>query len=488
MSTVIHRPRVTRAVAWTITLLVALVTSVAAISVTAAAADRDTYNGNLVIREDGVTVSDLDVNGAVIIYGDDVTLRNVTVTYKGYHSIRLRSGAEGTEIYDTVVNCVGKRTNGVVFGGYYAENVTLNDCRNGFMSSRSNPATVVDSTFNGEAVSTQPSEPQRPSVRPTTAPSIEPTTAPTAEPTTAPTAEPTTPPVAKPTPEPTPPPVVEPPVQPEVVVPPVTTSPITTGDLGTLENTGPSTAPTRSSGNITTSQDGQVIEGVTVNGRITVQNDNVTIRDTVVMGTGTYMIFIIEKADGTCPSNVRIERTEINGANAPADSIPVYGRGCGFTMVDSQIHDIGRGIRTASNTTLEGNYITLTRTWEGAHRAGISSHGGTNLVFTNNTILCENTGCSAAITLYGDYAPIDGVLVQGNLMSTTGAYCMYGGSLGSKDYPNGSNVRILDNRFSTSLGSNCGRSGIIAGFDEGVRGNVFSGNIWNETGQPATRR
>jgi hypothetical protein len=250
------------------------------------------------------------------------------------------------------------------------------------------------------------------------------------------------------------------------------------------ENSGPRVSAIHATDSIDTSSTGQVIERLTVNGRLTIQHDDVVVRDVTVLGTSTYMILIEPKADGQCPSNVQIEYTEIDGQNAPADAIAVYGNHCGFTFDHGQIHNTGRGLRLGSNVTVSNSYVYVNRTWDGAHRTAIGNNGGSNLRIVHNTLFCELRGCSAALSFYGDSAPVDNVLVEDNLLATTGQYCIHGGSVSSKDHPNGVNVRILNNHFSTSLGSRCGRAGPLASFDNGVRGNQFSGNVWHETGQP----
>jgi hypothetical protein len=255
----------------------------------------------------------------------------------------------------------------------------------------------------------------------------------------------------------------------------------------TPATTGPRSSATATQGSISTSTNGQVIERLTVNGQVTIQHDNVTVRDVTVMGTGTYMIYIRPKANGQCPTNVQIEYVEINGQNAPASAIAVYGAGCGFTFDHGEIRNTGKGLRLTNNATVSNSYVYTARTWDGAHRTAIGNNGGSNLRVINNALYCELTGCSSAVSFYGDFAQVDNVLIQGNLMSTTGRYCIHGGSVSSKPYPDGTNVRILDNHFSTSLGARCGVSGPVTSFDDGVRGNQFSGNIWHETGQPATR-
>ncbi|ACV80762.1 hypothetical protein Namu_4479 [Nakamurella multipartita DSM 44233] len=252
------------------------------------------------------------------------------------------------------------------------------------------------------------------------------------------------------------------------------------------ENTGPRSTGPEIAGPIATSSSGQVIEDVTVDGNITIQHDDVVVRDVRVMGTGNYMINIRPKSDGACPANIRIEFVEIDGENAPSEAIAVYGSeaNCGFTFDHSKIVDTGRGIRMGSNVAVSNSYIYVNRTWDGAHRTALSDNGGSNLQIKNNTLFCELPGCSAALSLYGSLAPIENVLIEGNLMSTTGQYCIHGGSVSSKDFPSGSNIRIVNNRFSTSLGARCGKAGPVASFDDGQDGNALSGNVWHENGEP----
>ena len=86
--------------------------------------------------------------------------------------------------------------------------------------------------------------------------------------------------------------------------------------------------------------------------------------------------------------------------------------------------------------------------------------------------------------MYGDFNTIDGYRIEHNLLASTGSYCAYGGSVTSKPYPEGSNIRFIDNHFSTEFFSTCGRYGPVSSFDNNVRGNVFTGNVWHESGLP----
>lgn len=230
-----------------------------------------------------------------------------------------------------------------------------------------------------------------------------------------------------------------------------------------------------------TERDGQVISGAIVVGRLTIRHDDVLVRDTRIEGTVRYMIQIETKEDGTCPTGVMLEAIEIDGSGAEPNAITVYSPECGFEIAEAYIHDAGRSIRIANGAVIRDSYIHTTRTWEGAHRSAISSHGGTGVSIIGNTIVCEGTGCSAALTLYGDDAPIENYLVEGNLFATTGSYCIQGG-MGQKSYPDGSNVQFVANQFSTVFHPQCGSSGPIASFEAGERGNEWTANTWFGTG------
>jgi len=82
--------------------------------------------------------------------------------------------------------------------------------------------------------------------------------------------------------------------------------------------------------------------------------------------------------------------------------------------------------------------------------------------------------------MYGDFDPIDNILIEYNLFNTDGGYCTYGGSAGvasGKPYPHGTNVRYLNNRFGKVYYSSCGDVGPVAAWEYNS-GNVWSGNAW----------
>lgn len=128
-----------------------------------------------------------------------------------------------------------------------------------------------------------------------------------------------------------------------------------------------------------------------------------------------------------------------------------------------------------------------------AHLSGVRMGRNTTIRF--NTVVCEGerippaSGCSAALTGYGDFAPVENNLVEGNLFeSGTASFCAFGGSTDDKPFSDDANrVRFVDNVFARGESGTCGIHGAVAGFDNGAPGNVWEGNVY-EDGEPVVPR
>ena len=139
---------------------------------------------------------------------------------------------------------------------------------------------------------------------------------------------------------------------------------------------------------------------------------------------------------------------------------------------------------------------TLTDSWlhdqhnpdgESYHNNAFISNGGSSMVLRHNTLHCTaqlnrtDGGCTADVSLFGDFGPIDDVLVEGNLLRANDSsisYCAYGGASSSKPYQ-ASNVRFIDNVFERGTNRKCGVYGPVTGFNPRASGNVWSGNRWD---------
>ncbi|MBJ6763777.1 hypothetical protein JGU66_23645 [Myxococcaceae bacterium JPH2] len=225
---------------------------------------------------------------------------------------------------------------------------------------------------------------------------------------------------------------------------------------------------------------GTIIEDVEVTGCIQVQANDVIIRRTRIIANercGIYTGF----GEYT---GLLIEDVEVDGSQAPSDGQVLVGSS-GYTCRRCNLHHGRTGFGLSSNVVVEDSYVHDAQSLSPeTHKSAASGHGGGNVVLRHNRMECVANACSSAVSLYGNFAPIDNVLIEGNQLATTGSYCTYGGSLSNKPFPQGSNVRYLDNHFMTTYHPDCGIYGTVAGFEEDVRGNLWQGNVWDDSAEP----
>lgn len=127
------------------------------------------------------------------------------------------------------------------------------------------------------------------------------------------------------------------------------------------------------------------------------------------------------------------------------------------------------------------------------HESGIRVNTNSHLI--HNTIICDapnvppDAGCSAAITGYPDFDPVQGNVIENNLIAATieAGYCAYGGSTAGKPYSGQTkNITFKDNIFrrgdQPGQGGvkQCGFYGPITSFDSNAPGNVWTNNLYDD--------
>jgi hypothetical protein len=121
------------------------------------------------------------------------------------------------------------------------------------------------------------------------------------------------------------------------------------------------------------------------------------------------------------------------------------------------------------------------------HNNAFISNGGHTMVVRHNTLHCTailnstDGGCTADVSLFGDFDPIDDVLIENNFLRANNSsisYCAYGGDSDSKPYV-GTNVRFINNVFERGANRKCGVYGPVTSFDRNAAGNQWSGNVWD---------
>jgi hypothetical protein len=203
----------------------------------------------------------------------------------------------------------------------------------------------------------------------------------------------------------------------------------------------------------------------------------VTIRNCRILTGGDWWAIGIRGSDGTT-----ITRNEIHplpGQERLAVAIKdVGGNATNTTVTGNDISHMGTGIQTHEGL-IQDNYIHDFGFIAGDHLNGTTDNGGSNLSLTirHNTIL-NNHDQTDAISLFQDFGVQTNKVIDNNLVAG-GSYTIYGGE---GRFGKSSNIKITNNRFSRMYFPNSGVFGTVAHYDPSGPGNVFTGNIWDDTG------
>jgi hypothetical protein len=342
------------------------------------------------------------------------------------------------------------------------------------------------SSYQLEAVigSTSPS----PMPTATISPSPSPTPTATISPSPSPTPTPTATISPSPSPTPTPTATISPSPTPTASsspspTPTASSSPIPGGWPG-ASNTGVPTGVTLTpyTGPCTITQANTVIDSRAVNCSLSIRASGVIIRNTRVNGS----VSVREGDTGSLPIGsyaLRISDSEIH----IGDNLNTGLMQANYYANRIEITGGRRSAYCANNCLIENSWVHAQGGDPGgdAHFSGIRmSQNGT---FRHNTITCEalrgpGTGCSAGLTGYGDFAPVQNNLIENNrFIGGNSTFCAYGGSSPSKPYSNyARNIRFVNNTFVRGASGFCGNLGTIASFSQSAPGNVWSGNYYDD--------
>jgi hypothetical protein len=179
------------------------------------------------------------------------------------------------------------------------------------------------------------------------------------------------------------------------------------------------------SGPLRVTANGTVIEGFDVTGQITVEADDVTIRDVRVRGTGGSLIIL----HGT---GLLVEDSELDGRGGGSPAIGFHD----YTLRRVDIHDVAEGPRiSGDNVTIEDSYVHNLVQVGANHTDAVQVVGGSGIVVRGNTLRVDNpaTGTlgNAAFQFGEDKAPVRNCLVEGNFLDG-GNYTINGGGGGTR--------------------------------------------------------
>ena len=167
------------------------------------------------------------------------------------------------------------------------------------------------------------------------------------------------------------------------------------------------------------------------------------------------------------------------------NSTPVGVQYNNFTLTRVDLSDSGHGVAMGSGVTVQDSYIHGLGGNTDAHKDGIYVGDGTGSVIRHNNIECNDgpaAGCTSAIGLLTDFADVTYFTIDNNLLNTIGAYCFYGSGGPQKPYSS-NHITFTNNHFGRKDQPNCGFYGPVTYFDMNAAGNVWSGNVWADTGE-----
>jgi len=221
---------------------------------------------------------------------------------------------------------------------------------------------------------------------------------------------------------------------------------------------------------------GAVIDGVDVRGEITVEADNVTIKNSRIVHAGNWGI--VQRPD---TKGLVVKDSEIRGNGKDRLQYAILNLGGHITISRNDMSMVSDAISTNVGV-IEDNYLHDPVYFDGDHTDMIQSNSGPpkgqQLVIRHNTVI-NTLEQTAAIALFQDFGVQHDAIIENNLLAG-GAYALYGGSgkLGASY-----NIKVIGNVFSREVYPTSGQYGPVAYWDNGS-GNVWQGNVWADTGRP----
>ena len=234
-----------------------------------------------------------------------------------------------------------------------------------------------------------------------------------------------------------------------------------------------------SRGWITVDTDGAVIKNISTNLNVDVTANNVTVMNNKIAETGDGFGVSLRHT-----ANAIVENNEIAGTNATSGRLGVavkdiYGDTTGTQVLANNIFYVSTGIQLDSGL-IKDNYIHDLGLIAGDHINGTTANGGNlnQLTVSHNTVF-NQFDQTDAISLFEDFGVQANKVIDNNLIAG-GGYSIYGGqnSGGIPTY----NIQVTNNRFSRLYFPNGGYYGPATAWNTSGAGNVWSGNVWDDSG------
>ena len=205
---------------------------------------------------------------------------------------------------------------------------------------------------------------------------------------------------------------VEPPPSPTGVAP----SPV--GVFPDASNTGvPAGVTLRSSGAVTVTTAGTVIDGLDIQGNVYINASNVTLKRSRVTSGAFYAIQVASGRTG-----VVIEDVEVNGTGKSSGNCGIAGPA---TVTRANIYGVENGVVPYAGSVVRDSYIHHLVAPGSPHYDGIQIDGGhSNILIQHNTINMAEHTQTAAVMTDNYFGPTNNITVTGNRL-LGGGYTVY---------------------------------------------------------------
>lgn len=224
--------------------------------------------------------------------------------------------------------------------------------------------------------------------------------------------------------------------------------------------------------------DGAVLQRIVTDLPVQVMADDVLIREVVITAEGDVAGIGLRGAEGTTIESSTIGPPD--GTQRLKYGIQdVDGNARLTRIIGNEILGVATAIAVHEGVVAE-NYVHGLRAAGDDHVNGIVSNGSTQpLSIRGNTVL-NPLDQTDAVALFQDFGVEANTTVTGNLLAG-GSYSLYAGGP-REGGPLSWNIVVTDNRFSRVFHPGGGVFGPATSFDREGAGNVWEGNLWDETG------
>jgi hypothetical protein len=228
---------------------------------------------------------------------------------------------------------------------------------------------------------------------------------------------------------------------------------------------------------------GAVLSYLSIPYNVDITASNVTLNHDSITTSGTFGVSLRHTA-GVTVENSTIRGTDATSGRVNAAVSDVYGDSTAMTVKADNISDFRIAVNMGNGGLALGNYIHDPGYISGDHTDGIMAGGSTapTTIKDNTVFISLDQTDAITIDASGPGQQVANQTVEGNFLAG-GDYALYAGAGNNAAT---SNIHIENNRFAQQYFTHSGQFGADAYYNNTDPGNVWTGNIWDTTGQPVT--